>query len=143
MRNVILAGLVVALLGAVSPAEAAVRIAGSPGGRIGDFLLRYMQLAETGERVVIDGPCLSACTLVLGMVPRERICVTSRAVLGFHAAWMPDGRGRRLTHAGATHMMMETYPYPVRAWIRRKGGLTRRTILLHGRELARLYPRCG
>ncbi|MEA2847479.1 MAG: hypothetical protein QOG78_2760, partial [Rhodospirillaceae bacterium] len=27
-------------------------------------------------------------------------------------------------------------------WIRRNGGLTSRTLLLRGRELARLYPPC-
>ena len=25
----------------------------------------------SGERVIIDGPCLSACTMVLGVIPRE------------------------------------------------------------------------
>ncbi len=43
---------------------------------------------------MIDGPCLSACTLVLMTVPEERICVTRRAVLGFHAARSIDRRGR-------------------------------------------------
>ena len=41
--------------------------------------------APSGEKVIIDGPCLSACTLVLSTVPSNRICVTKRAVLGFHA----------------------------------------------------------
>ncbi len=36
------------------------------------------------ERVIIDGICNSACTLVLGIVPLNRICVTPRASLGFH-----------------------------------------------------------
>ena len=54
---------------------------------------------------MIDGACLSACTLVLGIVPRERICVTQRAMLGFHAAWMPGPAGpagaERGRHPGA------------------------------------------
>ena len=37
---------------------------------------------------------------------------------------------------------MGTYPRAVRSWIRRKGGLNRRTILLRGRELASMYQRC-
>ena len=49
----------------------------------------FTAVRESGERVIIDGPCLSACTLVLGVVPKDRICVTPRAVFGFHAAWMP------------------------------------------------------
>jgi len=132
-----------ALLAALSvPASADFLIQSSPGGRIGDFLELYSDVRDSGRRVVVDGPCHSACTLVLGMVPRSRICVTNRAVFGFHAAWRPDENGRPLTHAGATKMMMGTYPPAVRNWIRRKGGLNRRTILLRGRELASMYQRC-
>jgi hypothetical protein len=39
--------------------------------------------------VIIDGFCASACTIVLGTVPHDKICVTFRAKLGFHAAWDP------------------------------------------------------
>jgi hypothetical protein len=130
-------------LAMVGPASADFLIQSSPGGRIGDFLEMYTHVRESGRRVVIDGPCLSACTLVLSMVPRNRICVTRRAVLGFHAAWRPDRNGRPLTHAAATRLMLDTYPPAVRTWIRRKGGLNRRTILLRGRELAAMYRRCG
>jgi hypothetical protein len=31
----------------------------------------------------------------------------------------------------------------VQNWIRRRGGLTSRTLLLRGRELAAIYPVCG
>jgi hypothetical protein len=47
---------------------------------------------------VIDGPCLSACTLVLSTLPRNRICTTSRAVLGFHAPFMLDSKGTDIPH---------------------------------------------
>ena len=83
-----------ALCAAITPARAEVRILASPGGQVGPFLDLFEQVRESGERVVIDGPCLSACTLVLSMVPSDRICVTRRAVLGFHAARSIDRRGR-------------------------------------------------
>src|SRR5438874_1812991 len=57
------------------------------GGRIGTYLTKYQALRKSGQRVVIDGTCASACTLVLGVIPHDRICVTSRAVLAFHATW--------------------------------------------------------
>ena len=63
-------------------ARADVRIIASPGGEVGPFLNLFEKVRESGERVVIDGPCLSACTLVLSVVPEDRICVTRRAVLG-------------------------------------------------------------
>ena len=77
---------------------------------------------QSGERVVIDGPCLSACTLVLSMVPDERICVTRRAVLGFHAARSIDRRGRSYAEPEASQAVLEAYPAPVRDWISRRGG---------------------
>jgi hypothetical protein len=43
----------------------------------------------------------------------------------------------------ATKLVAATYPAPVRTWIARHGGLTRRLILLRGRDLAAIYPRCG
>ena len=56
------------------PASATVRISSDPGGRIGSYLDKLQSLRSSGESVVIDGPCLSACTMVLGMIPRDRIC---------------------------------------------------------------------
>jgi hypothetical protein len=71
---------------AAPPARAEVRILGSMGGRVGPFIDLFDEVRASGQRVVIDGPCMSACTLVLSVVPNDRICVTRRAVLGFHAA---------------------------------------------------------
>jgi hypothetical protein len=97
---------------------------------------------KSGERVVIDGPCLSACTLVLSMVPSERICVTRRAVLGFHAARSIDRRGRTYAEPEASKLVLDAYPGPVRNWIVQHGGLTSRLLLLRGRELAAIYRSC-
>ena len=124
------------------PARADVRIIASPGGQVGPFLDLFEEVRRSGERVVIDGPCLSACTLVLSIVPNERICVTRRAVLGFHAARSIDRRGRLYAEPEASEAVLETYPAPVRDWISRRGGLTSRLLLLRGRELAAMYRPC-
>lgn len=126
----------------LSPAQAEVRILASPGGQVGPFLDLFEQVRASGERVVIDGPCLSACTLVLSLVPSERICVTRRAVLGFHAARSVDQRGRMYAEPEASELVLQAYPAAVRGWIRRRGGLTSRLLLLRGRELAAIYPSC-
>ena len=97
----------------------------------------------SGERVIIDGPCLSACTMVLGVIPRERICVTSRARLGFHAAWQPGDNGRPVTSRAATRLLMDIYPENVRSWITRRGGLSPKRMFLSGRELNAMYPTCN
>ena len=136
------AGAVAAAL-AVSTAQGAVRIRADAGGQIGPYLQELVALRGSGERVIIDGPCLSACTMVLGVIPRERICVTSRARLGFHAAWHPGDDGRPVTSRAATRLLMEIYPDQVRSWISRRGGLSQRMIYLSGRELAAMYPTCN
>jgi hypothetical protein len=127
---------------AVLPARAEVRILASPGGQVGPFLDLFERLRDSGERVVIDGPCLSACTLVLSMVPNNRICVTRRAILGFHAARSMGRRGRLYAEPEASEYVLEAYPTPIRDWIRRHGGLSSRLLLLRGRELAAIYPTC-
>jgi hypothetical protein len=51
------------------------------------------RFAIPASAVAIDGTCASACTLLLGVIPHNRICVTPRAVLAFHAAWDPSLTG--------------------------------------------------
>ena len=125
-----------------SSALAEVRIEASPGGEATSFLKYFEMLRESGERVVIDGPCYSACTLVLDVMPRSRICVTRRAVLGFHAARLVDENGDEFAAPEATRVVAEAYPARIRNWIERHGGLTRRPLFLRGRELEAMYPVC-
>ena len=104
----ILAAAALAALSATS-AQAAVRITDDPGGLMTQYASRFSAVRQTGEKVVIDGPCLSACTMVLGILPREQVCVTHNAVLGFHAAWNYNGHGRRVTSAVATQALIDIY----------------------------------
>ena len=135
---------VLLLVALVAPASADVRILASPGGEVGSYLTLFEAVRQSGQRVVIDGPCLSACTLVLSTIPRERICVTSRAVLGFHAPRWIDRRGRQYAASDSTtRLVAATYPAEVRTWIERHGGLKSKPIFLRGQELAALYPRCS
>jgi hypothetical protein len=127
---------------AVSTASATVRIRADPGGQIGPYLENLAVLRSSGERVVIDGPCLSACTMLLGVIPRERICVTSRARLGFHAAWHPGDDGRPVTSRAATQLLMDIYPQHVRSWIKVHGGLSPKMMYLTGRDLSAMYQTC-
>ena len=123
-------------------ARAEVRILASPGGQVGPFIDLFEKVRNSGERVVIDGPCLSACTLVLSMVPSDRICVTRRAVFGFHAARSMDRRGKLYAEPEASNLVLQAYPGPVRDWIVSRGGLTSRLLLLRGRELSAMYRKC-
>jgi hypothetical protein len=137
-----LASAVLSVL-ASSLASAEVRIVGDPGGEVSAYLHKYQEIRDSGQRVVIDGPCLSACTLLTGMIPRDRICITARAMLGFHAASYYDDTSRSLvpTRAGS-RLVMRLYPPAIRSWINRHGGLTPQLIQLRGRDLASMYRTC-
>ena len=141
IRAAVVAALV-ALAGA-DTAWADMHIRMDTGGRIDAYLHRYATVRKSGQRVIVDGPCLSACTVLLGTIPKDRICVTGRASFGFHAAWVPTGGGRQAPSALGDRMLWANYPAPVREWITKHGGLTKRIIYLRGRELTALYPACN
>jgi hypothetical protein len=130
------------LFSGVQQASAEVRIRNDPGGLISNHMNGFAQIRDSGQRVVIDGTCFSACTLVLGMIPHERLCVTRRARLGFHAAWAYAPDGRVVPSQSGTASLMQIYPPQVRSWIARRGGLTSKMIFLSGRELTSMYRAC-
>lgn len=132
----------VVLMTGIAAASAGVRISDDRGGQIGDYLAKFRALRQSGERVEIDGTCASACTMLLGTIPRGRICVTPRAVLEFHAAWDPSPSGGQVTSQAGSQILWSTYPSQVRKWITRHGGLGSQIITLRGPALAAMYPPC-
>ena len=114
------------LLASCVPALADYRITRDFGGDVEEYKAKYARLRQSGERVVIDGICNSACGLVLGIVPLNRICATPRASLGFHQAYF-DKRwtaGIRVTSYAGTAELLEIYPQGVKDWIDQHGGLS-------------------
>ena len=137
----LLFGVALAAL-SVTSASATVRIAEDRSGQIGQYLQAFASMRSSGESVVVDGNCLSACTLILGLVPRDRICATDRARFGFHAAWMPDRDGRPVTSPLGTQALWSIYPASVRRWIIQHGGLSRKMIYLQGSQLNGIVASC-
>jgi len=123
-------------------ANAVVRITDDRGGNIGAYWSRFTALRDAGEQIVIDGTCSSACTMVLGIVPFDRICVTPNAVLGFHAAWRPGFLGLRVLNEPATRTLLSFYPIPIRKWVARNGGLGFEMMYLSGPELFTMLRPC-
>jgi hypothetical protein len=83
------------------------------GGSVAQYNARWSGLAARGVDVRIIGPCQSACTVLLGHIPRNKICVTSAARFGFHLARRQD----------ATQTLWNAYQADIRAWINAHGGL--------------------
>lgn len=122
LKALALAGLV--MISAVSPSRALI-IKGDPGGVIVDFVKKYADIRDSGEKVVVDGACASSCTLFLGLVPPKNYCITPNAKLGFHTASLkvPQGDGTaKYTHAVEfSALMWNIYPGNVRALLKRIG----------------------
>lgn len=132
----------VILMTSITAASAGVRISDDPGGQIGNYLAKFRAIRLSGERVEIDGVCASACTMLLGTIPRNRICVTPRAVLEFHSAWDPTPFGEETASQAGNRILWSTYPSQVRKWISRHGGLSSQVIEMRGAALAAMYPPC-
>jgi hypothetical protein len=109
-----------------SSAGADYRITRDHGGLVDQYKVKYAAIRDSTERVIIDGICNSACTLVLGIVPLNRVCVTPRASLGFHLAYYDKATtfGIKVTSYAGTADLMSYYPETVKDWINRNGGLT-------------------
>jgi hypothetical protein len=116
----------------ICSAQATQTIRNDMGGRIVDYFGKY----QSG-RVVVDGACASACTMVL---KNPLVCATPRARFGFHAASnTPFGGSINQRGTGA---MMARYPARVKAWIRAHGGLrVGAPMWATGRELG--VPACS
>jgi len=125
-------------------AGADYRIRKDYGGFIDQYKLKYAALRDRGDRVIIDGVCNSACTLVLGIVPLNRICVTPRASLGFHTASFDKAftAGIRVTNYWSTADMLAYYPEKVKEWIYRRGGLTANMKTMNGPDLWAIVASC-
>jgi hypothetical protein len=140
-RQAVAITVLLAIAGCSAVPSATERIIDDSSGQIGNYLTKFDTLRKTRQQVVIDGTCASACTLVVDKIPRNRICVTPRAVLAFHAAWSPGLYGAQVNKPG-TRYLWSHYPADIRHWIARHGGLSPETINLSGRELAAMFPAC-
>ena len=105
------------------------------------FRIGFDQHGLRGVHLITRG----ACTLVLGYVPLRKICVTPRASLGFHQAYL-DQRwtmGVKVASAEGTADLMRHYPPAVKDWIKRNGGLTlQMKHVKNGKELWAMIDPC-
>jgi hypothetical protein len=144
MRN--FAALLLAQVLFCGPASAAdYRITRDTGGVVDEYKAKYAAIRDRGGRVIIDGACDSACTLVFGFVPLNRVCVTPRARLGFHMAYYerPASDGTKVLSYEGTADVMSYYPETVKQWLEQHGGLTSSTKKIkNGPELWRIVDPC-
>jgi len=102
------------------------------GGVVSQYDARWTALAAQGVNVDIIGPCQSACTVLLGHIPRDHICVTPAARFGFHLAQFPS----------STAILWSAYQSDIRSWINAHGGLTHTFIWMSAPDTYHYFRRC-
>lgn len=108
-------------------ANATIRISEmDQGGSVDTYLMFWKNIAQTDENVVVDAPCISACTFFLGIIPEDRVCITSRASLGVHE--INDGHTSMPAFSSAFYRWL--YPIWVQQWIKDHGGLSEEPIYM-------------
>jgi hypothetical protein len=127
----ICAFLATAAIGAVTPTPGGtpgvgegrpVVIEFSPGGSVVEFRLKGLAFAWRKVQVVVDGPCLSACTLLVDL-DRANVCLTTQAILGYHQSFWDDPSGR--------HYSPLTYETPgLNAYLMSRGGEPKDDLML-------------
>jgi hypothetical protein len=127
--------VLVVILSLVTSAASAetIEINNDRGGFVFVYQARWEKLALQGVNVRVSGPCLSACTILLGYIPRRDICVTPDASFGFHSATMQF----------ATDQLWKAYPDDIRDWITQQGGLEFLTIRwMQAPEIYKYFHKC-
>lgn len=109
------------------------------GGVVEEFAARYALIRATGQKVVIDGPCVSTCTIVASL-PRGEVCVTPRATLGVHLAGDAENQPDPAYTAWA---VANWYPPALQDWIARHGGLAEEPKWVGYRDLLAIFSPCG
>jgi hypothetical protein len=104
------------------------------GGRLIDYYNRINR--NRTRRVIINGSCLSACTLWTSV---PNICVTTQAIMMFHAA-------RNIETNDISYIMSEwmmgQYPRQLQDYINAHGGIYNGDIWVNYSELRNIFPTC-
>jgi hypothetical protein len=115
-----------------SAAPRTIDISDKHGGSVAAYSQRWKHLAAEGVHVRIVGACQSACTVLLGYIPREHICVMPAARFGFHLAHKPEMQA----------VLWHAYAPDIRSWINSHGGLAPSFKWMGAPDTYRYFHRC-
>ena len=118
-------------------------IHGGMGGLISEHQYRFLALKQQNATVEMRGGCWSACTLITGYIPKDRLCFAAGSFLAFHAAQTADHR----LSMNDTWMMYFAVPTQIQNWLDANGGPIKMTVdkywFLRDVDLWNMgYPRC-
>lgn len=124
MRKLLASIGVLLTLATVAHSAPVVVIKTDIGGILKDYIAAAKAYARSGTYIVVDGDCVSACTLYFSYVPKSRICATPQARLGFH--WASDlkvnedgtlDNSTKVHNPEATKRWINSFPKEMRKWV--------------------------
>lgn len=132
MKSLILAIFVLLCLVPGALRAETINVSDDHGGSLVEYDARWTALAARGVEVHVIGPCQSACTVLLGHIPRAQICVTPAASFGFHLAHL----------ASARETLWAAYQGDIRGWIQKHGGLSDQFIWMRAPDTYQYFKKC-
>jgi hypothetical protein len=113
------------------------------GGDLQNYLAGAREAQREHKQIVIDGWCVSACSLVADRL-RPHVCITSNARFGFHKTWdlIIRSDGQEFYAPGRHHTLI--YSSALQRWINKKGGEPAQGLLVMSNDDAgKFWPRCA
>lgn len=118
----------------------------SPGGELKRFQAAAAAVRRGARRlVVIDGPCISACA-VFADIARAKVCITDRAMFGFHKATLVSLRSLRNGLVVKRQLAVRDPPHSadIMRWVKSRGGFPRNGLRrMNARQAAAFWRRCS
>lgn len=118
----------------------------SPGGELKRFQAAAAAVRRGARRlVVIDGPCISACA-VFADIARANVCITNRAVFGFHKASLVSLRSYRNGMTVKRRLAVSDPPHSadITRWVKSRGGFPQNGLRrMNARQAAAFWRRCS
>jgi hypothetical protein len=155
MRILLQGAIAVAFVGVMLPVnqsradivEEALGCVGNPcvvdnstGGNVSTFRSAARQVKRTGRKVVIDGPCYSACAIFADMA-RSNVCVTPKGSFGFH-----QGEVVGIRENGDELLLRRYTPEhssDIAGWVNRNGGFpTQGFRVMSASAAGKYWKRC-
>jgi hypothetical protein len=111
------------------------------GGEIGAFKAAAAEARSSGRRVVINGPCLSACAIFADQA-RDSVCITRQARFGFHKGYVmrEPVAGRPTKPVGR---FIPKHSRDIASWVEKNGGFPNRGYnLMNASAAKRIWRSC-
>lgn len=120
-----------------APGHSYILLKADGGGDINDYAKAFLLFEQIGSEVWVEGPCLSACTMVLH---NPFACAMPKAVFGFHAAKYYNKTTLEVMNESSVGNQIMWNHYPESVKVKLGSKLSPDMIYIKGTDLIRACP---